>query len=486
MLAFRRGERQSVAAAIRLRAMGPSATLYSANSQEAALAGDTKIGSPTGHTGWQARLPFFYGWLIVALALFTTFFGIGLTWAASIFAVPMKDDLGWGNAALFFALSLRGWVGIVVAPFVGPYLDRARGVRAFAIAGGLINVGSLLLIGFVQTEWQFVLLFGVIGGVSQAFQSGPTVIIPKWFVRKRGMAVSLASAGGGLAALVLPPLLVGLDEAVGWRAGWFVLAGMAFFLAALPATLLHRQPEDIGLSPDGETVPELTERRHAAPEQTDFTRSEALRTRTFWILMVAVAFGALAANGVPANLTNMFVERDLSFDLAATALVFYGIASIAAKIFWGWLANRYHLRVVLLLLTAYGAIAIPSFLLLPGGLGSPALLYGAIVGFYVGAYIPLHFLVWAVYFGRQHVGAVSGVGRPLSAIFLSGGPFVIAFTRDLFGDYSVGLLLCGAGIAAAFACLYFVQPPQRPEDASAALEGQRGDQASTPARPAPG
>jgi MFS family permease len=423
--------------------------------------------------GWQARLPFFYGWLIVVLALFTTFFGIGLTWAASIFAVPMKEDLGWGNAALFFALSLRGWTGIVVAPFVGPYLDRLNGVRMFAIAGGMINVASLVLIGFVEAEWQFVLLFGVIGGVSQAFQAGPTVIIPKWFVRQRGMAVSLASAGGGLAALALPPLLIGLNAGVGWRAGWFVLALLAFLLSALPAVFLHRQPEDVGLTPDGDEAPASPGDATRPQEQVEFTRGEALRTRTFWILMVGVALGALAANGLPANLTNIFVERNLSFDVAATALVFYGLASIAAKLFWGWLANRFHLRSVLLLLTGYGALAIPSLLLLPSGLGSPALAYGAVVGFYVGAYIPLHFLVWATYFGRQHVGAVSGVGRPLSAAFLAGGPFVIAFTRDVFGSYTVGLLLAAAGIAAAFVCLYFVQPPQRPLPAGTRSEASR-------------
>jgi MFS family permease len=433
--------------------------------------------------GWQTRLPFFYGWIIAALALFTTFFGIGLTWAASIFAVPMKEDLGWGNSALFFALSLRGWTGILVAPFVGPYLDRMRGVRMFALLGGAINVGSLLLIGVVDAEWQFVLLFGVVGGVSQAFQAGATVVIPKWFVRNRGIAVSLASAGGGLAAFVLPPLLIGLNSSVGWRAGWSVLALLALLFSTLPAVLLHRQPEDIGLLPDGDGSSAASGRPSTARklDDIDFTRGEAVRTSAFWLLMVAVALGALAANGLPANFTNIFVERGLSFDLAATALVFYGVASIAAKFFWGWLANRYHLRTVLLWLTAYGALAVPSLLMMPSSLGSPALIYGAFVGFYVGAYIPLHFLVWAAYFGRQHVGAVSGVGRPLSAAFLAGGPFVIAFTRDVFGSYTVGLLLAAAGIAAAFICLYFVQPPRRPLEASPAEAS--ADPAAAPAEP---
>ena len=424
--------------------------------------------------GWQARLPFFYGWLIVGVGLFATFFGIGLIWAASIFAVPMKAELGWGNAAFFFALSLRGWIGILVTPFVGPYLDQLNGTRVFMLLGAAINVASLVLIAFVQSEWQFVVLFGVVGGVSQAFQAGSTVIIPKWFIRKRGMAVALSSAGGGLAAFLLPPLLIGLDSAIGWRGSWVMLAVLALLLSGLPAVLLHRQPEDIGLLPDGESEPIAGESRPPPPADFSFTRRQAVSTKTFWVLMVAVALGSLAANGMPANLTNIFVERGLSLNLAATALVFYGVASLIAKVFWGWLTNHFPLRTVLLFLTGYGALALPVIILVPANVGSPALVYGALVGFYVGAYIPLHFLVWAAYFGRMHVGAISGVGRPLGAVLLSGGPFVIAFTRDLFGTYTVGVLLAAAGVAAAFVCLYFLQPPRQPAGRDEVIERPAG------------
>jgi cyanate permease len=159
----------------------------------------------------------------------------------------------------------------------------------------------------------------------------------------------------------------------------------------------------------------------------------------------------------------MFRDRGLELDVASTALVAYGVGSIAAKFGWGWLANRWHLRKVLLLLTAYGVLVIPTVLLIPESVGSPALAYGFLIGFYVGAYIPLHFLVWAVYFGRAHVGAISGVGRPLGSVLLSGGPFMMAFTRDIFGTYTAGLLICASAVAIAFVCLYFVKPPPRSE-----------------------
>ena len=75
------------------------------------------------------RLPFFYGWIIVSLGFVSAFFGIGLTWAAGLFFVPMHDDLGWSRASYFFAVSLRGWIGIVVTPLMGGFLDRKSGPR---------------------------------------------------------------------------------------------------------------------------------------------------------------------------------------------------------------------------------------------------------------------------------------------------------------------------------------------------------------------
>lgn len=423
----------------------------------------------TSHTAaplpWQARLPFFYGWVIVGLAFFSTFFGIGLTWAASIFAVPMRDELGWGNSAFFFAVSLRGWMGIVISPFVGPWLDRKQAVRVLTFIGAMINVVSLVLLSAVDKEWQFVVLFGVVGGVAQAFQAGLTVIVAKWFIRQRGFATTLSTMGGGLAALLLPPLLIGLDGAVGWRPSWTIVAVLALVCSALPVALLRREPEDLGLLPDGDKAPPpgAAATVRVRDEEVSFTREEAVKTTTFWVLLMGVSIGALAANGIPASLAAMFRDRGLEFDVAAVALVAYGVGSIIAKFAWGWLANRMHLRKVMLLLTAYGAIVIPSVLLIPDSVGTPALAYGFLIGFYVGAYIPLHFLVWAVYFGRAHVGAISGVGRPLGSVLLSGGPFMMAFTRDVFGTYAAGLLISSGAVAIAFVCLYFVKPPTRAE-----------------------
>lgn len=402
--------------------------------------------------------------MIVAIGFLTTFFGIGLTWAASVFSVPMHEELGWSRSEIFFAVSVRGWIGIIVTPIVSRYLDEKNGVRLMSLIGGLMNTASLVLISQVHEQWQFLLLFGVIGGIAQTAQGGIAIaIVPKWFIAKRASAVLVSTLGGGLAALTLPLFLAPLDNEIGWRGGWLVIGLLALTLSTLPTVLLRRQPEDVGLVPDGGEQARGVPRR-PAPE-VSFTRKEAMSTSTFWLLMIGVAFGSLACNGVPTQVTNMFTDRGFTLQTASTALVAYGFASIGARIVWVRVVDRHHLRIVLMTLAVYGAVAMPVFLIIPDSIGNVGLAYGALVGFFVGAYIPLHGLVWAVYFGRAQVGAISGAARPLGIIFLSGGPFLLASTRDIFGTYAVGLLLMSAALLICFLCLYLARPLEAPKQA---------------------
>lgn len=410
---------------------------------------------------WQGRLPFFYGWVIVVLGFFMSFFGIGLTWAASIFAVPMREELGWSRSEIFFAVSMRGWIGIFAAPVVGRYLDHRNGVRIMTLIGGLMNATSLLLIALVEAQWQFMLLFGVVGGIAQNTQGGISIaIVPKWFIARRASAVLISSLGGGLAALTLPLFLAPLIDAAGWREGWLAIGVLALLFSVVPVMLIRRQPEDIGLLPDGGAAsPERAQAaRAAAAAEVSFTREEAMRTSTFWLLMVGVAVGSLACNGVPTQVTNMFTDRGFALETASAALVAYGVFSVGARFFWARIIDRYHLRTVLIVISLYGALAMSSFIVIPDSLGRVGLLYGGLVGFFTGAFVPLHGLVWAVYFGRAHVGAISGAARPLGIILISSGPFLLAGSRDVFGSYAPGLLLTSAALLICAGCLYLARP----------------------------
>jgi hypothetical protein len=192
--------------------------------------------------------------------------------------------------------------------------------------------------------------------------------------------------------------------------------------------------------------------------ERSYTRSEALRTNAFWILLVGIAIGSVANNGIPATLAPILVDRGFAFDVAAGALFFYGLASTGTKLVWGWIVGRIPVRVALLILTAFGSFALPAILVWPQ-IGPDA--YAFLCGTYIGAYYALSQVVWADYFGRGHVGAISALGRPLSMMAGASGPFLLAITRDLTGSYDLGIWANGASAALCFLALLLVRPPHR-------------------------
>jgi len=157
-------------------------------------------------TTWQARFPIFYGWVIVAIVFMRAFTTAGAMWSTAILSVPMQNDLGWSQSAIFAGITLRTLGAAVGGFFMGKYLDSPRGAPILAIGSGLVSGVGLMLVAVVDSQWQFWLIYGVLSGILGA---GPgallqSAIVPKWFVRKRYRATVLASMGTGFAALVLP------------------------------------------------------------------------------------------------------------------------------------------------------------------------------------------------------------------------------------------------------------------------------------------
>jgi MFS family permease len=181
---------------------------------------------------------------------FTTAGGL---WATGVLSVPMHEDLGWSRATIFAGITFRTLGAAFMGAYVGRIADRSGGARWLGLFGGLVSAICLLLVAFVQEPWQFLLIFGVIGGV---FGMGPVTVmigavVPKWFIRQRGRAMATASMGTGLAAFILPTVVNLIADGMGWREAWFALGIITVVLGVLPCLLLYTKPEDVGLLPDG-------------------------------------------------------------------------------------------------------------------------------------------------------------------------------------------------------------------------------------------
>ena len=396
-------------------------------------------------------------------------------WSTGVLSVPMHDDLGWSRSSIFAAITVRT-LGMAVGGLVlGRYLDIAGGARIMAIVGGVFASIGLCLTSVVQEPWQFMLIFGVLGGLLGA---GPSsllqgAVVPKWFIRRRGRAVATATMGTGLAAFIMPVTMDLISDSLGWRSAWVALGVTTAVLSLIPALFLKTQPEDIGLRPDGDSLaPPVTAQTAAIvprPVELSFTAGEAWRTRTLWLLIAAVVFGSFSPTAYPVNLVQAYVDIGFSTSTAAAAFSGYGLVSFLGRYFWGYLADRLHIRQTLLVISSYSCVTVALILVLPGDV---ALLAGGIAGLGLGGWVGLNQVVWADYFGRAHLGAISGITRPFITLSSATGPLAIAAIADTTGSYSVSMLVMAASWLFCAFFLWIVRPAKKParlEDAAPSL-----------------
>ena len=440
---------------------------------------------PSSHeASWQSKVPFYYGWVIVSAVFLTSFTTAGGLWATGVLSVPMHEDLGWSRATIFAGITLRTLGAAFMGAYVGRIADRSGGARKLALFGGVVSAICLLLVAFVREPWQFLLVFGVIGGL---FGNGPVTVmigavVPKWFIRQRGKAMATASMGTGLAAFILPTLVNAISDNLGWREAWFALGLITVVLGVLPCLLIYTRPEDVGMLPDGNLdrpkAGQVAVPRVAVPEFS-FTRQEAFRTSTIWLVVVAVMFGTVSPTAFPTNLVPAYVELGFSTSTAAIAFSAYGALSFFGRFVWGSMADRMHIRKLLLIIATYSGMTVPLLLLLPG---DTALIAGAVAGVGLGGWVGLNQVVWAAYFGRDHTGAISGAVRPFITISGATGPLLVAALADLSGSYTLSIIVMAASWWVCAALLFLIKPPRLP--ARAGGEGASGDLSAPSTAPA--
>ena len=164
----------------------------------------------------RSRFPsIYYGWVLLGVAIIAGSFSTGVgVWGASVFVRPMTEELEWSRAAFYGALTFQMLVGGALAPIVGPMQDTRTGPMRLMLFSAVLLGASLIGLRYIDSLWQFYLLFGVSGGIAQitgGFALSMT-ILPKWFVRKRGRVLGIAAMGPGLGPMLYPVSLQAPDR----------------------------------------------------------------------------------------------------------------------------------------------------------------------------------------------------------------------------------------------------------------------------------
>lgn len=235
---------------------------------------------------------FFYGWVIVAGGFATLLLAYGSHWSAGIFFEQLRQVFGADRAVISGAYSVYIFLYPIINLGSGRLVDRYD-PRWILGAGGVSLGLGLALMSQVTAIWQIYALYATLIalGLGTSFVPTTTVVV-KWFVRRRGLAAGLVTAGVGLGTVVVPPISGALIAAVGWRGAYLWLGSGIGVLLVLTALVMVREPELKGLQPDGAPRPSLAAGRPSAPAAGEFswTVGEALRTTAFWLLTTTYLF----------------------------------------------------------------------------------------------------------------------------------------------------------------------------------------------------
>ena len=295
----------------------------------------------------QARLPFFYGWVVVAVVFVTMGVGVNARTAFSLLFPPILDEFGWERGVTAGAFSFGFLVSAAVSPLLGRLMDR-RGPRVVIELGVGLMAAGLLLAPLVSRPWHLYATLGVlVGGGSVCMgYTGQALFLPNWFVRRRGLALSLAFSGVGFGSIALLPWMETMIAHAGWRSACSAMGLLVLVLLAPLNLLLARRPEDMGLEPDGDGSAGRTARSRVSNvvdpgwAAVDWTLGRALRTTRFWWIALGYFGGLYAWYAVQVHQTKYLVEIGFAPATAAWALGLVSLAGIPGQIALGHLSDR--------------------------------------------------------------------------------------------------------------------------------------------------
>jgi MFS family permease len=416
-----------------------------------------------------ARLPFFYGWVVVAVAFVTMAIGVNTRTAFSLLFPPILEEFGWQRATIAAAFSVGFVSSALYTPFIGLLMDRfgPRLVIPFGVL--LVSTGLVLATG-AATPWQFYLSLGVlvVGGSVFVSYIGHSLFLPHWFVRRRGLATGIAFSGVGVGSILLFPWLQSLIDASGWRAACWAMAGLLLVvLLPLNLVLQRQRPEDLGLAPDGDPGGEAAQAGPAgalnvvdpAWAAVEWTLPLAMRTLRFWWLFAAFFSGLFVWYAVQVHQTKYLVEVGFAPELAAWALGLVGLAGIAGQIVIGHLSDRVG-REWAWTLAASGFVLCYLCLLALHERPSATLLYLMVAAQGLLGYglATVYGAIPAELFQGPRFGTIFGTLSSASILGAASGPWLTGAIYDRVGSYAPAYWLAIGLAVVSIACIWLAAP----------------------------
>ena len=398
------------------------------------------------------------------LAFFVS--GAGQSHTFSVFLGPVSTELGISQTEWGVAFGLATLIAAFALPYVGRLTDRhgpKRMLLAVAVALGLAcfgfaGAGGLLSLGLTFGALRFF-------GQGSLMLNGSN-LVSRWFERRRGFALSIMALGFSASMGIHPPLAQWLMDQIGWRQAWMVLGVSSWFLLIPCVYLLVRErPQDIGLQADGDAHEPTDGQGHAKPLE-GFTRAQALRTSTFYIIGAGLLTLSMLVTCLHLFQVSIFESHGVSRQVAAYVFPVSAMTMVVTVPCVGLILDRVQTRWVF----ACAQVLMVSSLLCVtqvSGVAS-AVAYAIVFGLNNAVSITLFTFLWPRFFGLRHLGSIQGIGQMIGVVGASLGALPLGIAFDIFGGYDGMLVALAVQPALCAGLALFLKPPKMPKGEAAA------------------
>jgi MFS family permease len=363
-----------------------------------------------------------YGWVMVAVGALMGCVAVGAMMSLAVFLQSITQATGWSRAGVSSAMTI-GFLVMGAAGFGWGALNDRYGTRPVVLSGAVLLGLGLVLASRASAQWQFVLAYGVLVGLSAGSFFVPMMTaVSAWVPNQRSLAVSLVSAGVGVAPMTVSPFAAWLLQQGDWRAAqltiglgaWLLLVPAALFVRPAPAAVTEAGHMDAG--PSGMSV-------------------KAALTSTPFIVLAATFFACCATHAGPIFHTISYAMVCGIAPLAAVTIYsLEGLAGLGGRVVFGIMGDRYGAKRVLIGGLLIQALAAGSFMF-ARQLGD-FYAVAAVFGFAYGGVMPLYAVLARDYFGQAIMGTVLGAAAMVSSLGMAIGPWIGGFLYDSFGSYA--------------------------------------------------
>jgi MFS family permease len=369
--------------------------------------------------------------VVQALRMFT--FGV--------FLRPITSEFGWGRGEISTAYAIGMFTTGAFSIIAGKASDK-YGPRLLVTASGLLSAMGFFLMSQICTLWQLQVIWGVLMGLGGSFFFIPIfTTIPRWFIRNRGTAVALTSAGFGFGGIISPPLAQLLISAYDWRITCVILSLITLVIVIPLAQLLKQRPEKMGLKAYGDesdTNSGVVKVKSLASE--GFSFKGAMKSRYFWLLGLVHFCFFSCLQVVLVHINPYAVDIGIPVLTAAGIVSFISAFSTVGRIATGFLSDKVGGRSMLVACLITSTIAL-VWLLIARQVWM-FYLFAMVFGLAYGGMVPLSTLVPAELFGLKAFGVIYAGLMLISMTGESLGAPVAGFIFDITGHYWPAFLIC--------------------------------------------